>query len=160
MNLKSTTSYRFKPKIISTFYSSNLKLTTSYTFKPKILPDNVLLIDDITGDGQYPFIINSKAVILPIDDGRICSGDTVLLTSMSFKKIIIVTKPSTLSEMYIKDGENGLLITKDKSSVHKVISDIFYTDKYNYIGENARNSFLTNFSREKMGRVIGQAIIG
>ncbi len=132
----------------------------SDTFKPKVLPDNVLLIDDITGDGQYPFIINSKAVILPIDDGRICSGDTVLLTSMSFKKIIIVTKPSTLSEMYIKDGENGLLITKDKSSVHKVISDIFYTDKYNYIGENARNSFLTNFSREKMGRVIGQAIIG
>lgn len=137
---------------------SSTLVIISDTFKPKQIPNNVILIDDVSGDDQYPWIINSNAVILSLADGRICSGDTVLLTSMSFEKTVIVTKPSTLSEMYIINGQNGLLISKNIREARSLISDVLNTEKYSQIGKNARQSFLESFSRERLGHVIGQKL--
>ena len=73
----------------------------SDTFKGKTDNPKVSIRRDISGVTQYQWLINCKAIIIPIDDGSICFGDTVLLTGMSFKKIVLVTMPSTLAEMYI-----------------------------------------------------------
>lgn len=123
---------------------------------PKDLPLNVTIIDNISGDEQYPYIMKSRIVILPIDDPSICSGDTVLLTAMSFKKTVIVTSPSTLAEMYILDGNNGYCVSKQKGLLAKCMKNIIEENKY--LGESARESYLNNYSRYSMGEACGSMI--
>lgn len=129
----------------------------SDTYKaPKELPKNIRIIDNISGDEQYPYIMKSRIIILPIDDPTICSGDTVLLTSMSFKKCVIVTTPSTLAEMYVKDGKNGFVVKKVNGELKKCIDKAIRT---NGIGEKARDSYLNNYSIWKMGTTAGDIIV-
>ena len=118
---------------------------------------NIIIKNDITGEEQYPWIANCKAVIIPIENAHISSGDTVLLSSMSLKKIVLVSDPSTLSEMYIKSGENGLAFTKDKDSFKKLVLEAIQ-GKYDYICENARICFLEKYTREQMAKSIAEGI--
>lgn len=119
---------------------------------------NVLIKRDVSGNDQYPWIFHCKALIIPIADARICSGDTVLLKAMSFSKTVIVTTPSTLSEMYVKNRENGICVPKEKREFVSVIEKL--TDsELNRIGWNARTFFLDNCSRESMGRKIMKALM-
>ena len=125
----------------------------SDTYQPKeTLPDNILLFDNITGDASFPWIANCNMMILPIDDGRICSGDTVLLSGMLFKKTVVVTAPSTLSEMYINNGVDGICAEKDlesfSASVLQLLKD---EDDRKRIGENARKKKKKKYSRYIFG---------
>lgn len=95
-------------------------------------------------------------LILPIKDSNICSGDTVLLTAMSFKKTVIITTPSTLAEMYIKDRINGLLVKKTHGELKKLV-DMVEKENVN-LGELARLSYKKNFSRFVMGKKVGKYI--
>lgn len=121
----------------------------SDTYAGKTDDPDICIRRDISSEEQYPWIANCKAVIIPIDDGAVCSGDTVLLTAMSLKRILIVTKPSTLAEMYIEDREDGLLIEKDIEGFKHLIHDVM-DGVYDDLGEKARQHFLECFSRERM----------
>ena len=126
----------------------------SDTYKPKFeLPKNIKIIDNISGNNQYAYIMNCKVLILPVDIENICSGDTVLLTAMSFKKNIIVTENSTLAEMYVINNKNGHVVSKKTGYLKTKIIDII-KGKIN-TAEAARDSFLKNYSRVNMGRQAG-----
>lgn len=130
----------------------------SDTFKTtKTLPKNVTLLNNISGYKQYPYISNAKIAIIPIMDGKICSGDTVLLTALSFARTVIVTAPSTLSEMYIQDKVNGYLVRKNEKEIAKLVNEIC-NGELPELGEAARKSFLQNFSRYSMGKNITKFI--
>lgn len=130
----------------------------SDTYKPKQkLPNNVILKNDIIGEEQFPWIANAELVIIPIKDGTICSGDTVLLNSMMLKKTTVVTTPSTLQEMYIQNGYNGIAIEKDPVVFSRQVSELLINnEKREKIGKQARESFLKNFSRFAMGQFFAQ----
>ena len=131
-----------------------LIISDSYT--PSIdVPKNITIIDNISGDEQFPFIMRSRIVILPIDNPTICSGDTVLLTSMSFMKCIIVTAPSTLAEMYIRNGFNGYTVSKNEGKLKDCIQIAL---KDSDIGRRARESYVKYFSRLEMGISFGKII--
>lgn len=119
------------------------------------LPKNVTLIKNVAGDAQYPYIANAKVMIIPIDNGKICSGDTVLLTALSFARNVIVTTPSTLGEMYIQDKANGYLVEKDERKI-KALVDGIVSGETPDIGHAARESYLKNFSRYSMGKRIAE----
>ncbi len=130
----------------------------SDTFKTtKTLPKNVTLLNNISGYKQYPYISNAKIAIIPIMDGKICSGDTVLLTALSFARTVIVTAPSTLSEMYIQDKVNGYLVRKNEKEIAKLVNEI-YNGELPELGEAARKSFLQSFSIYSMGKNIAEFI--
>lgn len=128
----------------------------SDTWKPTTdLPKNVIFRDDIKYDDSFAWFNKCDLSITSIADGNICSGDTVLLTGMMFAKPVVVTTPSTLAEMYVKDGINGVCIDKNIELAAKRIAALLAnTDEMNRLGKNARDSFLTNFSRESMGKVL------
>lgn len=126
---------------------------------PKTLPENVNVVGNVAGDKQYPYIANAKLAIIPIKDGRICSGDTVLLTTLSFEKTVVVTAPSTLGEMYIRNEENGYLVPKNKSQMASLIKDII-SGKKKDTGKSARESYLNRFSRYSMGKKVSEIIGG
>ena len=136
---------------------NELLIIASDTYTPQIaLPENVIHRKDIVGDEQYRYIINAERVIIPIDDGRICSGDTVLLKSMSFEKTVVVTVPSTLGEMYINDGDDGVLIEKNESLFRaKIMELIEHPEKELEIGKRARQKYIQYYSRHNMGVHIG-----
>ena len=131
-------------------------ISDTYT-PPAILPKNVKVIGNVAGDDQYPYIVNAKLVIIPIKDGQICSGDTVLLTALSFERTVVVTEPSTLGEMYIKNEANGYLVSKDPNEMSSLIKDIISGKKVE-TGMNARKSYLNNFSRYSMGKKVSEII--
>lgn len=120
--------------------------------------ENVFIVRNVAGEQSYPWIAHCSAMIIPIDDGTICSGDTVLLTSMAMKKKVLVTSPSTLAEMYIVDGENGLCVEKERQAFSSAVEDMLFSDKYSSLGEKARESYLFNYSRYSMGKRIGEMI--
>ncbi len=128
----------------------------SDTYRRTDLPKNVLLVNDVTGEDKYPWMNNCDSLIIPIDDVRICSGDTVLLTAMSLEKTIFVTNPSTLSEMYVKDGVDSIYISKDLEETRGIIRKYLADNENNKIGKNARKSFLEKYSRYAMGQSIAK----
>ena len=129
----------------------------SDTYKTKTDLSNVVLKKDITAESQFAWIYNAEAIIISLDNPEICSGDTVMLTAMSLKKIVIVTNPSTLAEMYIQDKSNGILVNKDKVQLKNVIERTL-NGEYQQIGIEARNCFLNNYTRGNMGVVLGENI--
>lgn len=135
-------------------------LIVSDTYRPSNkLPKNVIHRTDISGDKQFPYIINSDLMIIPIGDGSICSGDTVLLKAMSYSKPVVITCPSVLGEMYIDDGENGLLLKKESESFAKHIMELLENkEKMVYLSKNARLKYEKNYSRYSMGVNLGEKI--
>lgn len=139
----------------------NIKETlyiVSDNYKPNFsVPNNIKIIDNVFGNMQYPYIMGCKALIIPIDIENICSGDTVLLTAISFKKIVIVTEKSTLAEMYVNNGEDGFVVSKNKGELTKLINLINHDNLK--VGNKAREKYLNNYSRKIMGINIGKSIM-
>jgi len=119
---------------------------------------NIVIKNDISADDQYEWIMHSKAIIIPIDKPKIASGDTTLLTAMSFGQIVVVTRPSTLAEMYIEDEWDGITIEKNAESLRDAIDDI-EAGRYNVIGPHARQKYLDKFSRVTLAKNLIKGIL-
>ena len=131
----------------------------SDTYKGSSDSQNIHILTNVAGAASHPWIANCALMIIPIDDGSICSGDTVLLTAMSLKRRIVVTVPSTLAEMYVQDQVDALLTPKDETQFQQVIQSAL-SGQYPGIGEQARLSFLAKFSRRSMGEQVSKALSG
>ena len=123
------------------------------------LPVNIIHRNDVKYQEQFAWFNNCNLLVTPIADGRICSGDTVLLTGMMFAKPVVVTSPSTLAEMYVKDGENGIHVAKDPMTAARKISELLDDEtRMSALGNAARTSFIEKFSRKSMGKSIYRQI--
>ncbi|MDE6402530.1 MAG: glycosyltransferase [Muribaculaceae bacterium] len=131
------------------------------TWKPAYqLPENVEHHTDIIGQDAFPYIANAILSIIPVDHPNICSGDTVLLNSMMMSVPVAVTSPSTLSEMYITDNEDGIYVPRDtKSAAHKISALLKNQEQLKKLGENARKTYISKFSRKAMGRTLAQKLL-
>lgn len=126
----------------------------SDTYKKSSANKNVTIYRDIAGEESNQWIANCGLMIIPIDDGAVCSGDTVLLTAMSLRRKIIVTTPSTLAEMYIEDGVNAILAEKDEIRFAETVKQMLFSDDFIDLGERARRSYLNSYTISAMGRII------
>ena len=125
----------------------------------KEFPENIILMDNVSYEEQHPWIANCDFMIIPIDDVVVCSGDTVLLTAMSYAKTVLVTSPSTLAEMYVEDGKNAIFINKDVEEARNRINEVIRNNNEKAIGENARETFLNKYSRYKMGKALAKYLV-
>ena len=132
----------------------------SDTYKKTSNNKNITIFNNIAGEDSNKWISNCGLLILPIDDGTICSGDTVLLTAMSLQRKIIVTVPSTLSEMYVQDGDNAVLAEKVEEAFAETAKRVLYSDEYADLGKRARESYLKSYTISAMGSAIREAVFG
>jgi glycosyltransferase involved in cell wall biosynthesis len=132
----------------------------SDTYQPRAaLPPNVRLLSQVRDEASMPWLAHCSLLVIPIADGNIASGDTVLLTGMQFEKTVVVTRPSTLAEMYIADGADGVVLDKEVASAAERIAALLADDSERQrIGEAARQSYLAKFSRRSLGEQIGLAL--
>lgn len=123
------------------------------------LPDNVVHLRDVIGDATFPYFANAAMSIVPVDDPVLCSGDTVLLNSMMMGVPVAITAPSTLSEMYVTDGVDGLYIPRDAEQAAAILSkSLDDPELMAKLGEAGRNTFTTRFSRHAMGRSLAKSL--
>lgn len=137
-----------------------LLVIISDTFiSPIALPQNVRVYNNIVGDDSNNWIAHCELLVIPIDDGNIASGDTVLLKGMAFGKSVIVTKPSTLTEMYVNNGIDAFAVEKDNERFAELVKTLMTKREIRiHIGKKARQSYLEKFSRIAMGMKIGEGI--
>lgn len=141
--------------VVEVYKKASLKdrklIIISDTWAPKAdLPANITHLDSVTMERSYPYIANCELLLLPIDDSNICSGDTVLINGMMVKRPIVVTAPSTLSEMYVTDGVDGVYMSKNADETALKIASLD-KEQLRTLGENARETYLERFSRQRMG---------
>ena len=129
----------------------------SDVYKRKVDNPYVTIRNDVGADDQYEWINNCKANIICLNDGNIASGDTVLLMSMMLERLVIVSSPSTLAEMYVENGKNGISVDKDIEKFRKVIRDTI-DGKNDQVGKLARESFLKRFERKHLGKEFGKYV--
>lgn len=159
---RSNRDFEFLVKVWSQPELKNEQLVIiSDTWQPKEpLPANVRHINNVTGAASKPWMRHCKLMVIPISDGRICSGDTVLLTGMMFSKPVAITAPSTLAEMYVEDCIDGVYFPKDVEQatiiLHKLLASPSLREN---IGKMARTKYLGNFTRYQMGKKIGEFLI-
>ncbi len=129
----------------------------SDTYNGKIPENsNITHLTNVVGEASYNWFAHCGLMIIPIDDGSICSGDTVLLNAMALKRKIIITSPSTLAQMYVTHKKDALLTVKDKDIFKETVLSAL--NGFHDIGNNARQTFLEKFSRSSMGNKINQFI--
>ncbi len=138
---------------------SSRLIIISDTWNPsEALPSNIVHLNNVRGDDSLPYISNCVMSVVPLVDARLCSGDTVLLNSMMMHKPVIISAPSTLAEMYIDDGVNGVYISDDvETSARKIAGVLNDPAAYQFLARNARSSYLKRFSRYSMGENIMNA---
>lgn len=128
------------------------------SWKPlKNLPKNVIHKTDITPEDSFKWIKCCNMNITPIADGNIASGDTVLLNGMMFAVPTVITEPSTLAEMYIKNGVNGVCLPKDIKKASEILSNLLSDkEELRRLGEAARNNYEEHYTRYQMAIQLGK----
>lgn len=124
------------------------------------LPENIQIYNNVWKEASYEFIRNCKFMIIPILDGQIVAGETVLLQTMSFSKPIIITKPSCLADDYVTDGITGLVIPKEKEALLEAVKRLYEDEGlYADISQNCRKLYEDKHSLYSFGINVGNTLI-
>ena len=124
------------------------------------LPSNIQIYNDVWQEASYEFIRNCKMMIIPIMDGRIVAGETVLLQAMSFSKPIVITKPSCLADDYVTDGVTGLVVPKEKTALLDAVKKLYEDESlYGAISQNCRKLYEDRHSLYSFGLNVGKSLI-
>ena len=124
------------------------------------LPENIKIFNNVWGDDSFEFIKNCRFMIIPIMDGKIGSGETVLLQAMSFSKPIIITEPSCLADDYVIDGETGLVVGKDKNKIMAAVDELWNNQVLRKkISHNCRELYVNKHSLLSYGKYVGKTLI-
>lgn len=120
---------------------------------------NIDILNNVWGEETFNYICNCKYMIIPILDGNMVAGETVLLQSMCFSKPIIITKPSSLADEYVEHLVNGIVIEKTKEDLNYWIN-MLENDKNLYLKlcENSRKAYDENYSLYSFGFNVGKLI--
>ena len=124
------------------------------------LPENITIYNNVWQEESYQFIRNCKFMIIPILDGKIVAGETVLLQAMSFSKPIVITKPSCLADDYVTDGKTGIVVSKDRNELLAAVKRLTEDgDFYTEISRNCRKLYEDKHSLYSFGINVGNALI-
>ncbi len=117
------------------------------TLQKKELPKNITIYDNVHGNESFEFIYNCKCMFIPILDGNVASGETVICQTMAFGKPIIITKPSSLADGYVTDGVNGFVISKNRDELLTAVHQIYDDESiYCEMTKNSREQYVKYYS--------------
>lgn len=123
------------------------------------LPANIEVLNNVCSVDSFRYLAECKISILPIKDGKIASGETVLLQTMSFGKPLIITRPSCLADDYVKNGITGLIVDKKKEDLISAIKKLYENKSlYNKLAIEERREYEKKYSVYKYGECIGEII--
>ena len=121
--------------------------------------NNMNIFEKISDDEYYSLLAKSYCVFISIKDVTISAGQITLLQAMQFGKPVILTQSEGLTNDYVVNGENGIIVKKEKQEVLNALNRL-YTDEsfYKKLSINARKSYENSFSSYRMGREFGELL--
>lgn len=126
------------------------------------VPDGVTnteVLDDCYGDRMLRELAGCRAVVIPLKDRNISSGQLMLLQAMQMGKPVIVTRTDALAE-YVEDGCTAIFIdnepTQLRDALHRLHAD---PSLYEDIAENAKRKVTEEFSERKLGERVGAILL-
>lgn len=124
------------------------------------VPSNFEILNSVWQEESYEYIRNCKFMIIPIMDGKIGSGETVLLQTMSFSKPIIINRPSCLADDYVEDGETGIIVNKNNEELLAAVDRLWNDEKlYVKLSTNCRMLYEDKHSLLSYGRYVGNTLM-
>lgn len=120
---------------------------------------NIKILNNCHGNDYLRILSDCYAVIIPLEDPNISSGQLVIMQAMMYGKPVIITNNDTVKD-YITDGYNGIIIEKNKESLYDAIEKMENDEKYNKISMAGKETFKNKYSLYEFGRKIGQEMIG
>lgn len=130
-------------------------LTDSYKGKTA---KNVIFYNNIRGD-EYKKILNKcYAVLIPLKDPNISSGQLVMLQAMQNNKPIVITEADSIVD-YVENNVTAIISKKNKIDFITAVNELIENKElYNFIARNASEKFINNFSEYALGRNIANLI--
>lgn len=128
-----------------------LVIITDESIQTDKLGDNIELVRNCYGEDYYNYLLRCYAVVLPMKDVNISSGELVTIQAGMFGKPVISTYNKSLED-YIKFGVNGFLVCRE--DLEKYIDYIKNGNHYSEICLKARAFYETNFSLDSMAEAI------
>ena len=121
---------------------------------------NVEIRDDIGGPDVHYYMKNAFCVVISIDDPDISAGQTVLLHAFNFGKPLIITQSKGLTDDYVIDRYNALIIEKTKDALLQALDELYGDeDLYNRLSENGIHDFYSQYTKSALGRNVAYVVM-
>ena len=122
--------------------------------KVKNIPKSISILDNCYDEEYLKRLASCKAVIIPLEDENISSGQLVMLQAMMLGKPIIVTENETVKD-YVVTGYNGIIIKKRQSELMEAISSIDDEERYSLLSKNSLKEYKNKYSEYQLGKRVG-----
>lgn len=154
---RSNRDYAFLFHAVKDLPYSVVLLTDMLEGDPEI-PENVIWKNNIHGDEYLRILNKCRAVLIPLKDETISSGQLVMLQSMQYKKPIIITEASSIND-YVKHGYNAIVSSKEPEAFkNSIITLLHDKDLYSQIVDNGYLEFRQKYSVQSLGKNVGNII--
>lgn len=127
------------------------------TLNLKSATENIKILTDCHDDDFFRELAKCIAVIVPLEDAHISSGQLVIIQAMMYGKPVIVTENDTVTD-YIDSGKTGLVIKKTEKDLSDAIAALADEKYYEEISAAERIQYESKFSVYAMGTAIGKLL--
>lgn len=123
------------------------------------LPPNIRVYNDVWQERSWEMIRDCACMVIPIQDGSVASGETVLIQAMCFGKPVIAARPGGQWTEYITNGKNGFVVEKDGEALLAALREVLTEEeKYRAISQNCRREYENRFSLLRYGQRVGELV--
>ncbi len=127
------------------------------TLSLKSIPNNVEILTDCYDKDFFREMAKCRAVIVPLEDTHISSGQLVIIQAMMYGKPVIVTENDTVKD-YVDNEKTGLVIKKSEEDLSAAIAALSNEIYYKKISNAERREYKSRFSVYAMGTAIGEIL--
>jgi glycosyltransferase involved in cell wall biosynthesis len=122
------------------------------------LPPNITVLRDVPFETFEAYAWASAACIVPIAYNTGAAGQSVLLSHMQHRKIIIATDTGIIRE-YIQDSISGILVKDNHASLAAAVRRVAASPRdYQRNGDAAYERYVQCFSHEAIARRLDQLV--
>lgn len=144
--------------LINVFNNTPLKLKIACPHLKTAIPQNVEILDNCFGEEMKRQMCNSIAVLIPLKNLNISSGQLVFITAMQLGKPLVITD-SIPTRTYLDHNIDAIIVPNDikqwRDAIDKLINDNEFYDK---MCRHNRQHSITEFSIDRLGTDIGRFI--
>lgn len=120
--------------------------------------NNIEILNNCFKAEMKRYLFNCKAVVIPLKDPNISSGQLVFIQAMQFGKPIIITD-SKPAKSYLKHNTDALVLPNELSSWRQGIKKLNYDNELYYnMSTHNRERGLTDFSIAALGENVGRLV--
>jgi glycosyltransferase involved in cell wall biosynthesis len=122
------------------------------------LPANITVLREVPFATFEAYAQAALACIVPIAYDTGAAGQSVLLSHMQQRKIIIATNTGIIRE-YLQDGVSGILVENNRTALAAAVQRVAaHPEDYQHYGDAAHARFQQCFSREAIARRLDELV--